>query len=70
MTRGADGQTDVLLEYALSLIADGKYLSAEDPFAESDKVPAPAGNSRRLLFALGAAILLVIAALLLGKKRK
>ena len=70
VTRGADGQTDVLLEYALSLIADGKYLSAEDPFAEFDKAPAPAGNSRRLLFALGAAILLVIAALLLGKKRK
>lgn len=70
VTRGADGQTDVMLEYALSLIADGKYLSAEDPFAECDKAPAPSGNSRRLLFALGAAVLLVVAGMLIGKKRK
>ena len=33
---GDDGETDVMLEYALQLIADGKYLSAEDPFAEID----------------------------------
>lgn len=70
VTRGADGQTDVMLDYALSLIADGKYLSAEDPFAEFDKAPAPAGSSRRLYFALGAAALLAVAAMLLGKKRK
>ena len=35
---GADGETDVMLEYALSLIAEGKYLSNEDPFAETDKL--------------------------------
>lgn len=70
VTQGADGQTDVMLEYALSLIADGKYLSAEDPFAEFDKAPAPGGSSRRLYFALGAAALLAVAAMLLGKKRK
>ena len=34
---GEDGKTDVMLEYALSLIADGKYLSEEDPFAETIK---------------------------------
>jgi len=36
ITMGADGETDVMLEYALQLIAEGKYLSAEDPFAETD----------------------------------
>lgn len=36
ITMGADGETDVMLEYALQLIADGKYLSSEDPFAEVD----------------------------------
>lgn len=36
ITMGADGETDVMLEYALKLIADGKYLSDEDPFAEAD----------------------------------
>ncbi len=34
VTMGADGETDVMLEYALQLIADGKYLSEEDPFDE------------------------------------
>jgi hypothetical protein len=36
ITMGADGETDVMLEYALQLIADGKYLSSEDPFAVVD----------------------------------
>ena len=36
ITMGADGETDVMLEYALQLIADGQYLSAEDPFAAVD----------------------------------
>lgn len=36
ITMGADGETDVMLEYALRLIADGKYLSEKDPFAEID----------------------------------
>ena len=34
VTMGADGETDVMLEYALQLIADGIYLSEEDPFDE------------------------------------
>lgn len=41
ITMGADGETDVMLEYALQLIADGKYLSDNDPFAEVD---APKDN--------------------------
>ena len=41
ITMGADGETDVMLEYALQLIADGKYLSENDPFAEVD---APKDN--------------------------
>ncbi len=40
---GADGKTDVMLEYALQLIADGKYLSIENPFAEID-APKKAGK--------------------------
>ena len=36
ITMGADGETDVMLEYALQLIAEGKYLSDKDPFAEID----------------------------------
>ncbi|MBR3946695.1 MAG: hypothetical protein IKJ56_06280 [Bacteroidales bacterium] len=36
ITMGADGETDVMLEYALQLIAEGKYLSEIDPFAEID----------------------------------
>ena len=41
ITMGADGETDVMLEYALQLIAEGKYLSDNDPFAEVD---APKNN--------------------------
>lgn len=55
VTMGDDGETDVMLDYALQLIADGKYLSDEDPFAEVD-APKPAG--RRWIWAvaiLGAA---------------
>jgi hypothetical protein len=43
VTMGDDGETDVMLDYALQLIADGKYLSVEDPFAEVD-APKPAGR--------------------------
>ncbi len=39
ITMGTDGETDVMLEYALQLIAEGKYLSEIDPFAEIE-VPA------------------------------
>lgn len=48
---GADGETDVMLEYALQLIADGKYLSEEDPFAELDA--AQNGNKLRIWLLVG-----------------
>lgn len=51
LTMGEDGETDLMLEYALQLIADGKYLSAEDPFAEAD---APQKASRWWIWALSA----------------
>ncbi|HOG20627.1 MAG TPA: S41 family peptidase, partial [Salinivirgaceae bacterium] len=38
---GNDGQTDVMLDYTLSLIAQGLYLSPEDPFATADTPPTP-----------------------------
>ena len=70
VTRGADGQTDVMLEYALSLIADGKYLSAEDPFAAFDDAPEQRDGSRALLFGASGAVLLAgIGFLLLRKNR-
>lgn len=37
MTMGDDGKTDVMMEYALKLIAEGRYLSAVDPFEEVDR---------------------------------
>ena len=56
---GADGETDVMLEYALQLIADGKYLSAEDPFAEID---APRKASHWWIWLLGAVGVIAIIA--------
>lgn len=37
ITDGGDGKTDVMLEYALKLIAEGRYLSETDPFEQSDR---------------------------------
>jgi hypothetical protein len=68
LTFGDDGETDVMLEYALSLIAEGKYLSADDPFAAFDKAPAK-GPSKILVIALGA-LLLVLAAIVLTTRKK
>lgn len=56
---GADGETDVMLEYALQLIADGKYLSDEDPFAEID---APRKASHWWIWLLGAVGVIAIIA--------
>ena len=66
--QGEDGQTDVMLEYCLSLIAEGKYLSAEDPFAEAD-APAPDSNSSRI-WLLAAALLVIALGIGLFLKRK
>ncbi len=43
ITMGTDGETDVMLEYALQLIAEGKYLSEIDPFAE---IEVPTENTK------------------------
>lgn len=69
LTFGDDGETDVMLEYALSLIAEGKYLSADDPFAAYDKAPAK-GPSKILVIALGALLLVIAAVVLTGRKKK
>ena len=65
---GSDGETDVMLEYALSLIADGKYLSVEDPFAAADK--APEKRAFPWVIVAGVAALLALLALMLLRKRK
>ena len=52
ITGGADGNTDVMLEYALSLIAAGKYLDPEDPFEAFDKTQAPSFLSGKTVPAL------------------
>ena len=67
--QGADGQTDVMLEYALSLIADGKYLSEEDPFAALDQTPEKRPFPW-LPVAGGAALLLLAGIFLLMNKAK
>jgi hypothetical protein len=36
VSAGYDGKTDVMLDYTLSLIAAGKYLSETDPFEVAD----------------------------------
>lgn len=60
VTGGADGKTDVMLDYALSLIADGHYLSEDDPFAESGSGKGLPSNKVILLIVFS--VLVVIAA--------
>ena len=64
---GDDGETDVMLEYALQLIADGKYLSAEDPFAESD---APKHNKHLWIWIAAAIGAIALLAILIRSKRR
>lgn len=66
---GADGQTDVMLEYALSLIAEGKYLSNEDPFAEADKVRSENHGVSPIPIVAGALVLLSLLALFLIRRK-
>ena len=72
VTDGPDGQTDVMLEYALSLIGEGRYLSPEDPFAEADR-PSQGGLSASHWYIIGAALLLMVLAgtwILLRRRHK
>ena len=67
---GADGETDVMLDYALRLIADGKYLSAEDPFAEADADAARRGGRLWLWLLAGLALVGVgVGAVAIGRRR-
>ena len=65
---GADGETDVMLEYALSLIAEGKYLSEEDPFAAADQAPEKRSFPWLPIAGAAALILLVLAVVLLRRR--
>jgi len=66
---GPDGKTDVMLEYALSLIANGQYLSPKDPFAAADTPsPEPRTVGRWYLFAALALLLLAAAGWLLSRR--
>lgn len=67
---GADGQTDVMLEYALSLISEGKYLSDEDPFAAADKAPSESRGLSPVLIGAVALVLLILLVTFLVSKRK
>lgn len=53
---GEDGKTDVMLGYALSLIAEGKYLSDDDPFAALDSREPDGGGVNWLLILGGAGL--------------
>ncbi len=65
---GEDGETDVMLEYALSLIADGRYLSEEDPFAAFDRAPAARSVPWLPIVGIAALLLIVLAVVLLRRK--
>lgn len=68
---GEEGHTDVMLQYALSLIAEGKYLSADDPFAEADALVAGSRTMSGLIWIGGAlALCIVLLTLILMRKRK
>lgn len=59
---------DSILTYALNLIAEGKYLEGEDPFADSDKEPH--SKTRLWWIALGAALILGISGWGISRRRK
>ena len=65
---GEDGQTDVILEYALGLIAQNKYLSDSNPFSEADA--RPLNPSRKPWIYLFAAILLITLITVLAIRRR
>lgn len=67
---GTDGATDVILDYALSLIAQGKYLSAENPFAAFDKEASQRNLNPIFLIGLLAISLLALAVALLARRKR
>ena len=67
--QGEDGQTDVMLDYCLSLIAEGKYLSPEDPFAEAD-APKTEPKSIIIWLAFSALAVLALGTVFLIRKRR
>ena len=69
VTGGSDGKTDVMLEYALSLIAEGKYLSLEDPFSQIDLTPSKKRSSG-LYFTLAAVLAIALAVVLRQRRKK
>ena len=66
---GQDGNTDVILEYALSLISNNKYLTPEDPFEELDKEQSKNSLAKPLLIASAGVLAVILAALALRKKK-
>lgn len=71
ITMGADGETDVMLEYALQLIAEGKYLSEKDPFAEIDapKVDENLEDDNRLwIWIVVALSIIAVVGIFVGRK--
>ncbi len=67
--QGEDGQMDVMLDYCLSLIAEGKYLSPEDPFAEAD-APKTEPKSIIIWLAFSALAVLALGTVILIRKRR
>ena len=57
-----------MLEYALSLISEGKYLSDEDPFADIDKARPESRWVSAIPIVAAALILLVLLATLFLRK--
>lgn len=66
---GADGETDVMLEHALSLIAEGRYLSHEDPFSEADKTPSESYRASSILIGIGVLIMLALLLAFIVRRR-
>ncbi len=68
---GTDGETDVMLEYALSLIAEDRYLSDNNPFAEIDNKDSGSHGAGLVLIGILAAVLAALFLLFLFlRKRK
>ena len=66
---GQDGNTDIILQYTLSLIADNKYLTPEDPFEELDKEQSKNSLAKPFLIASAGVLAVILAALALRKKK-
>jgi len=66
VSMGEDGNTDVMLEYALSLIADGKYLSEDNPFHDGDSD----GQTHKLIWIVLVVLLVLSTSIILLKKHR